>query len=748
MRGAAKRQKLEGRPYEDHKLCFRGFCDINGPLTEALEISDKNDQMQFIVKFTTQNKFYEDAFASNTPLVPDLARIAASYLPCKDDKRVQMEIYVKGLPETGWVRSIAFAGYLEEYVKKPSISPSLVKVPPSPSLPLVPSLPSLPGGAPPSFDSDDDFDDMRPAPPVAPKGGPISILSPPQPRLTSGKVELQPWQVSSAKKTVEVLSKGSEPDPRFSIVRYGNVSMNPAGWISQEPGIELPFEPPKIKVSLAVIREETGVGKTFAALYFIILWFARTSSTQEPTQQPQYVHERKHLERTVVLLVPCDTVESWEKSVRDMFPDDVCCVTLVNERSLQGLNAVLGTHREGITVLIVSFDVLFCAKTTPKATRLSKTKTNSMDPFKNIVVDLVIIDEAHNLWSKHEVPVKYKKPNEIAINRNVRVVRHYFNAKRYVVLSASMRPDDELSLYQCLALCDTNHSFQGHFVNPQPFYAAVSTKEVWRSYRVPDFAFYAMQILLNQWISTGATHPRAMTKSLTIQYNVHPLWSHETLKDIVPLRYLYTLRQLLREKPYKQGDPDAFQYMLQAINEIEEFYPNTTTRNPLFPYKPALLDLFFRTNEKGKEIGGLNTDVPYEKHKSDRPMLTREHALLNAIKLIWETEPKSAILVYDPSSNDVQPMCKWINGAGIPCTLQIGNIHRVQKALRDFETQDKSCVMIIGRNHTEGTNMPKLTHVLVVDAENMVESHLQQVVGRGTRFGRKGQVTVVCLNGV
>ena len=121
---------------------------------------------------------------------------------------------------------------------------------------------------------------------------------------------------------------------------------------------------------------------------------------------------------------------------------------------------------------------------------------------------------------------------------------------------------------------------------------------------------------------------------------------------------------------------------------------------------------------------------------------------MHTILYIWKTEPKSTILVYDPSSNDVQSMCKLINRAGIPCTLQIGNIHRVQKALQMFETQKESCVMIMGKNHTEGTNMPKLTHVLVVDAENMVESDLQQVVGRGTRFGRKGQVTVVCLNGV
>ena len=702
----AKRQKVEGgqkaegghESYQSYQLCYEGFCNPNASNAEANKISDGNDPigLQFLLKFTSRKEFYQRTFESNTTLVPDLARVAGSYLSSmNNDERVKIQIYVKGLPKRGWVCSTALAAYLKLFTTKSPIGTKRVKVP----------------------------DD--------------------QPPVKIGDFELQPWQVASANQILRVLSHVSKPDPKFNIICYGNVSMNLAGWMSQQPGISLPFKQPDVEIKLAVMKEDTGVGKTNAALYFSTLFFSTTSTME----QPLYIDGRQFLPRRMVVFAPCDTLKSWEKSVRDIFPRNVRCVTFFNERSLKNLSAVLGTHHEGITVLIVSFDLLFCAKVTPKPTRTLRTQANSMDLFTNVEFPLAIVDEAHNLLCKQNpnLPLKHQRDNQFAINRNVSFFKHYCNAQRYLMLSASITKDN-LTLHQCLALGGAKHSIQGPLVSPQPF-PATSAKDTWRSHHTPDFAHDAKRILAEEnWICTGAKHSSEMVNYCTMEYREHPLFNKEELKKIVPSKLLHRLQRLFREIPYKQGDPHAFQHLFDAINGIDEFHPNTTTPNPLYPFKSALMNLFVRTSPL--EIGDIITDVSYQKHNGGQRMCTRFHALMNAIGVIWKTKPKSAILVYDPGSHNVQPLRELILDAGIPCILQIGNKQRVEKALREFETQEKSCVMIIGKNHTEGTNMPKLTHVLVVDAKNMVESDLQQVVGRGTRFGRKGQVTVVYLNGV
>jgi len=51
-----------------------------------------------------------------------------------------------------------------------------------------------------------------------------------------------------------------------------------------------------------------------------------------------------------------------------------------------------------------------------------------------------------------------------------------------------------------------------------------------------------------------------------------------------------------------------------------------------------------------------------------------------------------------------------------------------------------------GTNHTEGTNMPMLSHVIIMGSRNVAQSRIRQIIGRGTRHGRVGKVKVIHLD--
>jgi hypothetical protein len=81
----------------------------------------------------------------------------------------------------------------------------------------------------------------------------------------------------------------------------------------------------------------------------------------------------------------------------------------------------------------------------------------------------------------------------------------------------------------------------------------------------------------------------------------------------------------------------------------------------------------------------------------------------------------------------------FFNRVGIPVVQLIGNINRVRKAMEKFEQQK-------GTNHTEGTNMPMLSHVIIMGSRNVAQSRIRQIIGRGTRHGRVGKVKVIHLD--
>ena len=739
---SAKRQKQRGvhkKTNQVWELVTTTPCDYKGK-GDGPNILERDDRFLFRVSFKNERDFLFQELFDKIPIA-DLVALVQDYFAADAERQVEMRIFVQGereIPNNYWFPSESIATIFQKFGNIPVQEPQTVAV----------------------------FEHQRP--------------------LTVGSVTLLPWQDAAAQKLFDIYRGCYEiEDPLWKVHEgAGGILYTRGGLISKfaTPPPALPG--PQLRLPGGFLLEKPGVGKTIAAMSAALKVAADISRRNSPSP---YRDGKQILNNTIFLFCPCDVVRSWKQTVQDMCPNNLRLVLLTYELSLNQLETVLSTPHEGVTVLILSFDLLLVGKTTPKPNRYVQTRddaknkgtpSNLMNLLRPYRASVTVIDEVHNIFPRGDIPAKFlHRRDQTAINRTPWFLLQYIDALFTILVSATFSFGDDNAVNTCLAMLKAHHSSHGYLFHApasspgechqrgqiHTTHRKTSVANPWTSVPTkPSLKYFRDLFRKVHFVTTGAEHSPKMLQEVIISYKKHPLFNPEILDQTLPLPLSASLQQdlengYLKEIPYSRNNENAFSYLQRAIErEILEYYThgvNDNGPNPFFPYKQPLLDLC-RNAPPVSTIGNIYPDAsqPFPKYTGPHKMLTRQHALISVIMMLQGKPTKSRIVIYDASTNSdvcsTAALLELFKEVKIPCVQLIGNISRVERALNLFQTQESFCIMIIGKNHTEGVNIPELTHVIVMDSTNVNTGALQQLIGRGTRRGRKGQVTVVHLNGV
>ena len=114
----------------------------------------------------------------------------------------------------------------------------------------------------------------------------------------------------------------------------------------------------------------------------------------------------------------------------------------------------------------------------------------------------------------------------------------------------------------------------------------------------------------------------------------------------------------------------------------------------------------------------------------------------NTIDDIFTKKNNPKLLIFSDFSESFKPIIELLTDKNIKYTeLNKGNIKEIKKAISDYKEGDTNVLLIDSASSVAGTNLENSTHILFIHRIN--ETLTSQMVGRGNRPGRVGELNVV-----
>jgi hypothetical protein len=549
----------------------------------------------------------------------------------------------------------------------------------------------------------------------------------------------QPWQVTASEyirsmsvehvdkqSVVHTLAVQGDDD---SVVYY-----NPKGYCihkkkdQEHHAVETTYTMPG-----AVLFEKTGVGKTGGA---VLAMRNRIAGNVTPSR--------------MLCIVPPATFQHWVETIKTIWP----CVTIRTCGSRRDLSAAVLRDMtiDQHTVYVVNKNILFKGSKYSAGAHqdfatydtMYKDDANLLSFFSN-EYDFLILDEAHEYTipkNKDQKSTNYTKYDTFCITRSAYTLKRLLPNIAFTLLVTATPDLSVRGLNQILFLIGAHHTNK---FDTRTFtqYAQYDKDELSILHQFPTSTSlnHARSILMQHHVvSTNSAIQRAV-RTHRVLYTNHMLFARTNNN----IRIFQRVNGIC---PRTGLDDQYFQGLENTVELIRSANHNNRPANDLLESIQRLRENVSFAAPYGHVRASSNdpmlerlTQATNEIVVSTVPLYPAETAFVNMITSCINDNDANRVLVYVGGfSNpkiDRDSQIKCIKDAlctkGITMDDFKGQLSSLNKKRKRFSEQTQKHIMMIGKNHLAGMNIPECTHIIIVGSIED-ETSMTQLIGRARRY--------------
>ena len=480
---------------------------------------------------------------------------------------------------------------------------------------------------------------------------------------------------------------------------------------------------PSVDVHGAMICSPTGTGKTITAVAFID-WLM----TQElRTDIASTLAPGRRTVRTCAIIVPPHVLQQWETALSMLTSRKVARV--YDKSTLGSFNI---DKLDDFDVILLSLSLFTTNRHTKKMfdvpnikSTLSVYDIHSTYMFRNVIFRCTVFDEVHTI----ECP------------RIMQMLSDSFASTFNLLMTATPRFNDleRLAMYANMM-----------FVVDE--YKRPLTRLPLSSFEHAMFEMGTKKHIMDDMISKFISRDllRASVFSRTFL-------NTETVSNIVLARtdchfYDTSLMNSLSDNWFlgdRIFEHTSGRFFHDHVNDLVEYYIERSLNGMLYYslLRPEKINDMRNLVAQGKDrtvlqqLGRLvqapSNDVSFPEEREISPIQVA------AIRLIYDKLVSGGRpMVYCENEKCIEIIGTVLKNLGIHVLKFAGPLPRLNTIRRQFESQEKRTVLILHRNHVDGSDFPSVSCILVIGPiRNRV--NYKQALGRVTRFMRTSTCKVI-----
>jgi hypothetical protein len=480
----------------------------------------------------------------------------------------------------------------------------------------------------------------------------------------------------------------------------------------------------------AVLYESTGVGKTFCSVLSMRQWAENKFNNNGSSSSSS-----KHA--VMVCIVPPATFTDWKETIKLVWSDvHLRCCSKTSD-----LKVLLDTTTDGHTIYLINKKVFFKGTTNTASPHIQFETYQSMGqnddafklfPFFSQDISFLLLDEAHEYMIPSKKEMKNDTVDTFSVTRVAYTIRRWFINVGFT-LCVTATPDlSKRGLNQLMFLLGASHTnkFDTRTL-PQYHKDTCGQRLLIHYFHTSTSLNEGRWHLMNNHILTTATKITRAVRTMVVTFTDHLLFC-------IKNRDLYVIRRTSR-LPDRNGVDNV--YMDQIMNNTVH---NRVRFNHIIQHIES--NRSFNTPTYGKLTTSNRLLDPLVRSANSAtitaPLYPFETAFVRMV-IGCVSDNNNRVLVYVGNVYGVtrDSMMEHLKEALHHHTITLDNFQgqhaTLDKKRRIFLQQGTTKhVMMIGKHHLAGMNIPECTHILIA-GKVIDETGMTQLVGRARRYCAK-----------